>query len=296
MSLADLLGNLASSQAKAKETFTGADYVKWLRTQLTEPEEDVQPMKPGDWLRASKVGWLCMREEAICARQGVVRKGGFDGDTRWTMDLGTGIHWVLQNLTLGPVGEIVGEWKCTHCTHVIGSYPDKLVRMPKQGTPCPNCGEDDGNLGGGGIQWEYVEMTVADDELLLSGHLDGLHPNGTDKWEFKSAAYHAMKRLKEEGVGAIYQGYKVQGEIYRRLSGRSRTRYMFVNKGDSGLRSLYPLMEHRNDALWEEIRTGILDLREALEGGKLPRRVCGSRTCSKAKGCPVASECFVLPA
>lgn len=275
MTLSLLFGEKAASS-----DFDGAAYIKWLNKQHTE-EKPRPPLKPGDPVRASQVGWMCPREEVLAYRLDVTRSKTSDGSDSWVMGLGTSIHYTLQNEILGPVGELVGTWRCLGCGH------EQVESIMPTGRHCQKWEGD-------GPGWFYVEVKFHLDPggLNITGHIDGLHPGG-DIWEFKSASSHAMQNIRQ---GIIYPAYLDQVHIYMEAADATQARFMFVDKGGWGLKSMFPLMVKRDENTWASVRRRVEQLREGLNGGALPTRLCGTHDCARAKACPVAGSCFALPA
>jgi hypothetical protein len=83
---------------------------------------------PDDWLPASGVPTWCPRWHVMAWRLGhreSVRE--LDAQSRWAMDRGTALHRTFQELWMGPMGWILGGWRCPHCGHLhtSGSEPNK---------------------------------------------------------------------------------------------------------------------------------------------------------------------------
>jgi hypothetical protein len=275
-----MLGDLLTAGKLQDDNANADDLVKWAKKNIRR-EQEVLPLQPDSWIRASGIGWMCPREEVLCARHGVVRKEVVGPDTMWTYDVGTGMHWVMQNLVLGPRGLITGCWRCRACGAEQGGYEDhKLLAYPEH---CPAC--EDPVLG-----FEYVEMRVADEELRVHGHVDGFHPNGDDTWEFKTSNSYAMKAIKS---GVIWPAYVEQADTYMEMSDRKRTRMVFIDKDKTTIaQAWHQVILPRSKSRWTAVRRKVLVLREGLSGGKLPGKVCATKTCNRAEGCSVVKQCF----
>lgn len=275
--LADLLEGMGSI---LKAPDPDEDLVEWASTSLRTVVEK-PPMKPGDWLRASKVGYLCPREEVLCFKYDITRTEVITADNRWTFDIGTSMHWGMQNLVLGPQKKIVGVWRCRQCGKLHGSYEENDIRFFPEGC------EQDGTHDAG---FDYVEATILHHDLLLSGHLDGLHPNPDDIWEFKTANPFAVLRMMKDGLPSHY---RIQIHPYLRGVGRKRARFVFLNKGENSIKKGWKTLNVEFDPeIWDGVRRDILDLREGLDGGPVPDRICATADCPRAKSCPVRAQCF----
>jgi hypothetical protein len=272
MSLSLLFGDQSGSS-----DFNGDTYLKWLSERLGGTRIK-PPMQPNDPIRASGIGWMCMREEVLRAKLLIPKETVNNANDDWTMGLGTALHYVLQNEILGPVGELIGDWRCLGCGQLMED-----TTMPSERHSCQKWESD-------GSGWFYVEKTFVMDPggLNIRGHIDGIHPSG-DVWEFKSANPYAMKNIRQ---GVIYPAYVDQVHVYMAAVKAVQTRFMFIDKGGAGMKSIFPVVVKYDPSIWDDIEKRVVQLREGLSGGKLPQRICANRECSRAKGCPVVAECF----
>jgi len=320
-----MLGNIIKSIKKDTSTVEESTIpirdvrlVDWGIENL-KSEDTIRPMKSGTYIRASGLGGVCAREEVLAARHDIIRTKPWSSDIKWAMAIGTGLHYVFQNEILGPRKLLTGQWKCSNCNRIHGSFSEPTV-MPdgcdgcgfKSGTlicvkchneckrnrdpeidksytnkVCEQCGEAWEVVP---VMFEYVELYLVDHELGIHGHTDGFHPIPTDMWEFKTANGWSMKGFRN---GDIYDKYKVQAQFYLATANRRRMRFVFLDKSTNSIKdSWLEVFVNRDQQQFDEIRSNIIALREGLDGGPLPKRICGTRSCPRAKECQLEDICF----
>lgn len=128
---------------------------------------------PDTWLVAAQVPTLCPRALVMSYRLGLRMAKDDDATGRWNMDRGTALHRVVQEAWLGPMGVILGGWKCPACaklhggTNEWGITSQTAVPMPKA---CDGCGHKARKQ----EPFRFVEPSSADQTLRVRGRVDGL--------------------------------------------------------------------------------------------------------------------------
>jgi hypothetical protein len=117
-----------------------------------------------------------------------------DPDGMYRMMVGSAIHEMLQNRLLGPSGIYFGQWRCACCRQLrtgYSTYPKELCSNKvvisyaatcEQETPFERetaqttiCADSQRYLiERGEPAWHYAEIRVKDEELNLSGRVDGV--------------------------------------------------------------------------------------------------------------------------
>lgn len=251
--------------------------------------EDVPPPKPDDWLRASGLADLCPREEALCARDKVIRYKRLEADSLVTFDHGSGLHWVMQNLILPEIGVLRGRWSCLKCGHLHGSYENKISRP----STCAKCGNNDRADGSyGGSDFLYVECHIANEEYRIKGHPDGfLQLPG-----MPGLGVLEVKSISPKGAWEVKQvpnmGHTVQVQTYLWLTSLTWAKIVYWDKGAYGVNCLIEHLVERDQETIEKIQGLALDIRRGVAGEFMPKRICAVVDCPRAKLCVVRAACF----
>ena len=139
------------------------------------------PPGPKSWLGVSRGPTLCPRAMVMAHRLKVQLVDEVDLKGRWNMDRGTGLHVVVQELWLGPMGFLLGGWQCPRCAHIHGGVEGddrdglvvttvtflSAVPMPEE---CEKCRLQNGKW----HRFRFIEPEFRDGRLLVSGKCDGL--------------------------------------------------------------------------------------------------------------------------
>lgn len=107
---------------------------------------------------------------------------------QWRLDVGKVVHALVQQ-RLGESGKLFGTWRCTRwclderCMHY--GFKPTCSKCPK-GTPAKE-------------SWEYLEVSVDDDELGVHGHTDAILLLSAGKYvvEFKTMQSRTFALLAE---------------------------------------------------------------------------------------------------
>lgn len=240
---------------------------------------------PKDYFGISRLGTWCPRSHVIAHRLDLPLVNEIDPKGFWRMDRGTGMHLVIQEMWLGPMGFLLGGWKCSRpgCAHLHGSMDQKVVTFDSavaMPDACVACGEKNGKW----TRFHFVEPVVQFDEgLWLRGQVDGLlqlppHPMevmdiktsmNLDKGYFRDGK--STPSLRE----APKQDHIVQLHWYMEAGRFKQGRLLYVN----------PQAEELHDALVEHVipfdpalmfreKEKIRALREALEDETRPVPAC----------------------
>lgn len=301
MAISDIVERYSGSKHKkpARRLF---EYLKEKRCTRSIP-----PMKPGDFFRASSLGYECFREVALASKYEIIRQRHIRQGLQITFDIGDIFHSLYRECYFGPMGEWAGAWECRRCgwdTDKAGlSVPPscingvakqgKVARMPLE---CHGCKAPFISSDGSPSEPSYVrfkEWLVFDNTILLDGHPDGwsIVPSHarrlTDLKSQTSNSFSARRSPDPEHVA------QVTG--YQHLCGDRSGAIWYVNKspwGDSPS-FLRDFDVNFDRAIFKKIVVEPLDiLQNSLAGGQLPERGCVTMDCPRAKDCQLVDVCF----
>jgi hypothetical protein len=246
---------------------------EWLLPVLLEnlpKSREVDPPGPDTWFTASKAPSLCPRALVMARRMGIKLVDDTDAQARWRMDKGTAMHSVIQELWLGPLGWLLGGWRCPSCAHVHGEdisdappfwisgtwvTPKSSVPMPEK---CEKCGHKNHPMD----PLQYVEPWVIDPELKVRGRTDGLLKLPAHYPEFLDIKTTAnLARVKE----SPWPNDITQLQWYMGPSKCRRGRLLYVNPGVKEVEKA--IVEHQvsfDPKLMHKEKEKIRGLRKAL--------------------------------
>jgi hypothetical protein len=257
---------------------------------------EVSALTTDSWLRVSALAGLCAREEVICSVDDLVRKDPISPSLMLIFEHGHGLHWDLQNRILPRTDTIFGRWRCAMCGDVRGGQDEWITPLPKdfhdqqvlRGAKCAKCGAEqnsDTSL--------YVEQWVKNPEFRIAGHPDAFLrvPGMPGMGVLEGKSINAKGAWQVRNIPKM--DHVVQAHTYMWLTGCQWAKIVYWNKGGYGIKDA--LVEHtieydedHVDAIKELIR----NIWKGVETGKLPERICGDATCTRASACTVADECF----
>lgn len=245
-----------------------------------------------DHPRASAVNDYCSRYALLTEVHEIYARNTPELPLEIIFAWGKGLHWVAQNELFGSNPAFLGTWRCTGCGHRVG--PSELLRGAEWtpvAKPPPHHPHDS--------DWTYEEVLLVDPELKLQGHPDGylLEEDGSiSVLEFKSiggqGAAAIAKAPKSEHVSQVH--------AYFHLTGFSRARIIYFDKGRYGLESVTEHIVERDELKMAEILGPIRETRRLLpmwtgENREiLPKRIaaCAKHTLKRARNCLCREECW----
>lgn len=247
--------------------------------------------------RASSIPYLCPREEVICGLEGTERLREVEEDLGLTFGVGKAVHWWLQNEVFAPM--LCGRWKCLDCAAVhenaegygSGSWVPRpaVCGLPRafvelDGTARISVCQ--------GQEFLFLETQIVDRDLGISGHPDGelvYQENGARVvLEVKT-----MNVFKFEKARGPEPEHREQATIYGKLTSRPWILVLVMVKHLEKVTTTFrPWLFRYDERLMGEIRRRVESIREGLATATLPRRICYTSTCERARKCPVAKTCF----
>jgi len=267
---------------------------------LEESRKEEPPRSPG--FHVSALFDLCPRKEALVNKLGVeVLEETFDAKKLLTFAIGHAYHDLVQNKILAKSRLIVGVWKHSgsgeeiegHCPDGSGLwvYQEPRVVLGIPGVPESErwriVGSCDGDLADGrlleakscgigiysGLDKGYASLDGIDDWYTACGK-DG-------SWAQKYARSHSFQlRLYLCGLD------RQEGVVFYLPKGQPP-------KGEPAMKEfIIRKLPGAEEAAREKVRSIFNAWAGGEWGGPLPRKVCGSPACKRAKDCPVVTQCF----
>ena len=280
----------ATSTGRSNRAASVKDLIvdKYGRKTLSEPQST-----ENFYYRASGLAYICPRQEVLSFVHGVKSTRIQESDEIANYDLGSGMHYAMQNIILPAIGVLRGAWKCLLCASVHGLRPDDSreplykFAIPRP-TQCPKCG---------GKEFLYHEYFL-NNEYGTGGHMDGflVLPGVPDTglFELKSISQNGARKVKD----FPQKEHVMQMQTYMWLVGLQWGKILYWVKGVYSLKK--NLIEHhvaRDEEVIKQVKTMLTSIRRGFEtnGEEMPERVCIHRSCSRAQECPVLSKCFGDP-
>lgn len=232
---------------------------------------------------------MCPREEVLVRRAQITRRSIIDASLLFAFDAGSEYHWALQNKVLGPLGILLGVWRCTACGRLTGE-PRPGTFHPEHQQPCPAvCARCHGK------DFEYVEQLFRDQEHRVAGHPDGFLrlPGRADLGilEAKSISPNGLKDVRK----IPQYNHRLQLHVYLWLTGLQWGTVLYWSKGSWGLDAFVEHFVERDETIVTSLKAQARAVWEALQADTLTERICATPTCSRASDCPVAPMCFAQP-
>jgi hypothetical protein len=311
-SLADIFGGVPKDEDEdeaprrlvAESANPAWDFVKdlahWLEHGKTEP-----PRKPG--LHASSLWKTCARIPLL-SKQHVLSLEPIKAGQRMTFDVGSALHFWMQNDYLGPMGRLWGDWKCLRCQKVVAQGT-----MPEH---CPEC-DAPWRSRDGCYNINYSESFVQDRELDYCGHCDGLLLDRT----LQKKRVFEFKTISKSQYGGLHEAkaaHVIQVHAYMHTLDLQEAIVLYWDKGSqcdwsrtdgkwiAGPPHLKAYLIRFSSSLWGAMVARIKDYHRANERAQsLPvvsdkdvmqfPRVCTHAKCDLAGECDYRNFCFRLP-
>lgn len=203
-----------------------------------------------------------------------------------TFAMGNAIHDYIRGKVMRNAPEkIYGGWSCMcEKTQIVGTYAEA-----KTHDVCPHC-RDRLN--------RYHEMVITNDDIMVSGAVDlsllegkALHLN-----EIKSIKHDAWKEmsrpLPEHVVQILFYWWLAREQGYDLYDAVS---IFYATKGFVMFGTPYKefvLQPSKMMGRLEEYLDEARDIKDAMNGGKMPVKTCMQIDKGDAKECPMAMVCF----
>ncbi len=304
MSFADLVGPPKSRRtpvavdggAVLTRLMAGAKIETWSR-----PLRPFDPSDTSTYMRASSVGSVCTKREALRVKHRAAILDTERVSDRYAMSVGSAYHRMMQHDVLPSVlgQRMVGWWRGDGAA--IMSYgPDAgrpiLAPRPAHG------------------RWAYEEVFAFDSEYGIGGHPDMVVdwrgsgvadvPDAEEVLEFKTVGgpTAGMAAHRFEAVSPPYgkpmQAHFLQIQVYMWLLGLSHGRLVYLRPGvnqsaDSIVEWAVPRHELTIQGIKDNLKSFWASMDRVRTTGEVPHSgLCGDYYDQKAKDCPLRYECF----
>ena len=282
---------------------------------LVKHLDDIEdsPRSPG--FHVSSLYDFCPRQKVLADRSPEdIKLWDPDATLRVTLSVGTAIHSWLQDGVLGPAGLLLGKWKhLKNGQTIVGEQPSQSwgyvepsMRVPVEGVP-------------DAPEWHIVGSC---DGILSTGRAIEAKSCGPTAWPQLLEAYNRLRYVenwrtacgqdqingKRSHLADKYaRSHAFQLKIYLegldpekdtdgRVKSLSGGIVFYVDKTTRKHKQTgAPFQEfsiRKDPACLEAAKDKVRAVYRAEQENTLPFGVCSSRTCYKAKDCPVANECF----
>jgi len=285
MALADLIGKIRELRDQR-----GALVPLLMESLIVHREDD--PPGPKLWLGVSRIPEMCPRALVMAHRLKVRMVDDIDLKGRWRMDRGTALHMVVQELWLGPMGNLLGGWQCPRCAFIHGaacsdeeqdqkSIPTVSFRssVPRP-SECRRCALKNGKW----TRFRFVEPEFRDFDLFVQGKSDGLlhlAPNPIEVLDLKTTENLDKSFTRRDGTiipsvrDAPRKNDVAQLQWYLDAGSFRSGRLLYFNPGAATLEEA--LVEHQvayDAAYIHAQKEKVRGLREALEDETRPVPRC----------------------
>jgi hypothetical protein len=254
------------------------------------------PLTTASTWRASSLAFLCAREQVYAIRSKSKLREKMDADVLFNLNVGTGFHYLMQNIVLPQLRVIYGAWRCVYCGQVRGTLNEPILRPESCCTQVPSSDATRGFL--------FEEFDLYEPGWRLTGHCDGLLklPGrvGFGVLELKTISERESKKI----ANAPKAEHVAQCNAYMHTLDVEWGLVFYQIKGIFDLdKALVDYLILRDSVVVDDIGTRLTDLWDAVERAHagdhseeaLPARVCATPTCQRAHKCSFVRRCFDLP-
>lgn len=301
--LSDIDGDRRDAADHSKYKKLPSAVKSWMKAWPAQPTNT-------DILRASQLFFMCPREFVLNYWQPKDNRN-FDYKSYLMMSTGTHLHHYLQNYVLGPMGILWGDWigregKAAGFISSRGFHPD-----PKKAL------EDTANQTA--LRYEYQELKCFDAQYRIAGRIDGqidldriewLHKNATALRTTPMQAIECLRGMPQGAIvnleiktcgsypfgnlidsNSIPEYYKMQAEIYQKMTGVSNTVFWYINRDTMASKLL--LYEFTGKWWKDAVRKATIVWR-AIRDETLPisAMACHTPKDKRAKECAFRKPCF----
>lgn len=258
------------------------DFLNEIKKQLVSERVCSVP-KPDDFYRVSSLVHLCSREEVLKHIHNVESKEKIDHKLQRTFDIGSAVHYWIQNNWFKNWNVLWGDWDCRNCHEV---YKNQL--RPKE---CGRCFKD---------SFEYVEKEIIHNELRVTGHPDGIIDLGHSKWllEIKTCSskqFQLHVNIRKQAYGPHVDQSQAYMFLLKSLDPHEFSNLrgaviFYFEKDESMIHDFYhPFDIKVATKVFEALHVA----REGMREKKIPERtVCDKKSCARATRCSVKDICF----
>lgn len=248
-------------------------------------------------MRISELGTFCPREYAIGFLTDTTKEDFTNFPLQQQFDLGSALHWWIQNKSKAFKDIIVGNWKCIACNKLISDSNGNPYFGPKPKENCNHCGAKPTAI-------EYNEFYFRIDEpYRVTGKID-LVLNKDDVHRFGDIKSYANKPeggfpngkdVTQIAGYAFFYNYVPEAQKFPVPIDTDYVYLHYISKKFSYRESIltYPIKPSK--LMIDEITKRVSEFTEATKTGKIPKPfepcVKSNFSKGKAKSCGLSETC-----
>lgn len=307
-----MLGNLIAEMSGPRVVEESALYRKLMDIHLTDSGRVTMPRRRPDssdvstYSRASGLGKLCARRDALQIRDRIAFLGRTKPEYMMSFMIGHSTHEMIQNSLIPSIAEphrILGWWRRSDNPKAVMSGFDEDGRpMLFRKTEAAEFL--------GTMDLVYEEVAIVDREYMLTGHPDGVMDwsgidlpeavDGLEVQEYKTIDQSMWDSVDPAMGGAPDEGYVMQIHAYMWQLGIEHGRIIYFKKGERRpSEGIVEWMFTLDESVVESLKARLTAYHKAIHAahdeGIVPDErlsACTAYNRFPASFCPVAHECF----
>lgn len=288
-----------SEEKEAPKTETSCDKIedpKILSNHLLNTKASYKRKKYSH-IRISEISSFCPREYSIGYLTDTTKEDFVNFPLQQQFDLGSAIHWWIQNKSRAFKDVLVGNYKCLACGKLIKDSEGNNYFGPRPKENCNNCGAKPAAI-------EYNEFYFRiDDPYRVTGKIDlVLHKDGVYRFgDIKSymnkptGGLPNSKDIAQIAGYALFYDYVPKEQKFPVEIDTSTVYLHYVSKKFSYKESILTFNISPKKLMIDEIKERVGAFSEAVRSGRIPAPftpcVKSDFKGSKAKYCEMADVC-----
>lgn len=246
-------------------------------------------------VRISEIGTFCPREYAIGFKTDAQQQSWVDFGLQQQFDLGSAIHWWLQNRS--KVFNIYGFWECLSCRKLrMTKYGTKYFGQ-KPATNCLNCGAD-------AKATEYAEFYFRlESPYRIVGKIDGVIKKDDvyrfvdfkSYFEVPKSGFPAANDVAQLAAYSYFYNYVPEEDKFPVPIDTNTSYLHYISKKFSYSESILTYPVSPSDKLLKVMKERVLSFTKSTEDGTIPKpmEICVRNEFSsgRAKSCFMADIC-----
>jgi hypothetical protein len=274
-----------------------------IKTAMTRVEKKPDYFS-GAYLGVSTVAGMCLRKEALKLLDNDPNEDRIEDNLNLIFQTGNAFQDIVRDMAFAPKGYLRGMYMCKTCEYVHGSIDGEFTlssRGAKEAKLDKRIGrplECDVYIEGygvcGGKEFEYIEDSLINHQLKVTGHIDGIIENKLydHVLEIKTVNDNRYRQAKKEP----FPEHLEQAMFYAWSIGKKSILLLYFNK-NGGAYIHYDLpvdlaiigkVIKRIKDFWAMID----EFKETKNVRELPPMICSSMKEQKAKYCEKCERCF----
>lgn len=275
-------------------TCDGVEDPKILSHQLLNTKKSFR-LKKYTHIRISEIGTFCPREYTCFYLNDAAQKSFVDFPLQQQFDLGSAIHWWMQNKS--KTFQIYGFWRCLSCSQTrLNKYGTKYFGT-KPNTPCLNCGAHQDAT-------EYEEFYFRmDDPYRVVGKIDGIIKKDNvfrfvdfkSYWEKPKAGFPSGNDVAQLTSYAYFYNFVPEEEKFP-VEIDTNTSYLhYISKKFSYSESILTYKVQPSKKMLDIIKERVVQFTKSAKDGTIPQPfdICvrNEWKSGRSKDCPARALC-----